>query len=345
MSEAEDRVDALAGELCETSGETVGPPPAIDSLDADQRLRLADLQLLDALLLEAYGRTRELIEIRVANTIERIATGSSGATEDDPSVSDEETEPLVFDGSRTRRPTKLFALAAAILLVVVLPWLLARAPASTAYAAVGRAYRSSLEATDREYRVTIDRRGPLGRKHVSTARLFVRGGERFALSHPAPLPGVFWLGSDDEEHWLVPAVGPVLTSHDRSWLPRWLAKQNASLPYLEITSILKRLDNRYALEIAGQETLEDRREAWQKVHGTRRQGQDGPAEIDLWISPTTGMAGKIVLTWKEPSAMVGIDRMTFDFVSNRSLPDSWYGHSAHHARAVPAFEVPSRPGR
>jgi hypothetical protein len=157
--------------------------------------------------------------------------------------------------------------------------------------------------------------------------------------------GNFWIGGQGKQVWCVPPVGPVLVRDDSRALEIWLARTGAEMPFLQITTILRRMADHYDLEgprpaeVVGNDGVLCRH-----VHGRRRAGAPyGPRTIDLWYHPTTGVAERLVLAWEgeENDNPRSGRTITFQREETEPLPEDFYSHTAHHGPARPVLHAPA----
>lgn len=326
----------------------VGEPPAPEeSLAPQQRRRAAEIQLLHALLRQVHEvgnpESRQAAEDRIQRVMAAIRTPPSASEQARPhdGTADVSSRRRPPRAPRTRlRRWSALATAAAVLLALSLWWI--EGP-NVASAAVQRALDAALEVTDRLYHVTLEGGGPRPKE----ARLYVHGGDRFALQLRAPL-GHFWIGSDGKQVWCVPPVGPVLVREDSRLLDRWLARAGAEMPFLQITTILRRMADHYELDgPLTAEPIGSNGLLCPRVHGRRRADAPfGPRTIDLWYDPKTGVAERVVLSWKDKDGndLRPWKTLTFQREETEPLPDHFYTHAAHHGPARPVLHAPESNG-
>jgi hypothetical protein len=329
-------------------------------LDAAEPLRSAELRLLDALLQEIHAPDAAAVEARVQKALAAIAAAELRPAAARPETAPPDTAPVAAAADSAASPDSRRrwldwapAAIAAALLISTGWW--AFAPRGSAFAAAEKAYDASLESVDREYQVTIVRNGPLALLAPQEATLYVRGASRFALRHPGAVPGDFWFGSDGKQSWFVPVVGPALVSDDPHWLRQRAEQEKVALPFLQVSSILQRLGDRYELKTLPSETLAGQGEIpWQRIRGTRRAAaraageaaaalvadaaapaarrgapQRLPQTVDLWIHPHSGVAGKVVVTWEPELLKPSLRRIELQLASERRQPDDWYDYASH----------------
>ena len=277
------------------------------SHDSDWRQQ-ADLQFLDAALIQAHEDSGAASEARIVGVLK--------ALDDQPARVAPRSWRLVRWGAP-------LATAAAVLVMATAVWFPKQA--ESAMATVERAISAALVPQDRTYRVRIQPAGAASSNTPLEATLYLRGGERFVVRHPGIVSGEMWLGTNGRKLWFVPAIGPVLEGDRLGLLPQWHDEAGVALPYLQLATILRRLQDRYELEEVP--TSESVR---QHIRGRRVSADAGwPATIDLWVDRDTGVAEELTLDW--PEATVGARRVQFQLTSQAPLGDNWYDHTAHHA--------------
>lgn len=317
------RVDELAAQLAD--GPLTDDLLDCESLDSADQRRLADFQFLDTLLKHIYQPHGDDRERRVRQVMAAIEQES-------PSLPTPAGAPV--SPSRRRRLWAIpLVAAAALLLMAGLFWRIEDGP-SPAIAAVEKAMGEAQAETDRQYSMTITARTTALGEQTTAATLYVNGSDQFAVRHAAPL-GEFWLGGDGQQVWFVPEIGPVLVGTEQI-LSRVLNRQQLSTPFLQITSILQRLKNRYELRLLGEEPLsppegEGDSVLYQKIRGTLKTADpQWPRTIDVWVSRQSGIVQRVVLNWDRPAERQGLSRLELRLVGQSQLPDDWYTHAGHH---------------
>jgi hypothetical protein len=191
--------------------------------------------------------------------------------------------------------------------------------------------------TDRAYRVTADLRLPDGTPKSLTADLWVRGGHHYVLRQDAPLGDLF-LGSDGVEHWVVPPVLPVVVGSEPGLIEQLLLRDQLSMPFLQVATLLQRLASRYDLKLgpAGEITTSaDGPAVWcTQVVGTKRDASDAlaPDVIHLWTARQSGVAQQVELDWNRSDEQPGLRRVRLQLQPlTNELPADWYQHAPHHA--------------
>lgn len=211
---------------------------------------------------------------------------------------------------------------------------------------------NALQPRDREYEVFVERSD----LKFFTFSLYVRGGTHFALRLPSPLAGdkqPLWAGSNGQQVWVLPLVGPALIANDLQPLRDWLAgKGELSVPFLQITAVLHRMRRDYSLRRLPDEysDVRDQTDTNQNSYRPpprrelccRAQGQSTgvgllPKSIDLWARRGTGTVERLELAWDKPGSPVR--RVRFFLIGEKELPDSWY-ELAHRAPRRPVARFP-----
>lgn len=313
------------------------------SLADVDRERMADLLWLDTLLVQ-LGRPAQWAadqDRRVARTLALLASeplevepSHTAATL--PMPQPQAAESPFRSARRVAPPARrlwwsgLLTAAAALMIAFLLR---SGSPRSQAYAAVDQVVAAAHKPIDRQYRVRVDLAGG----HAAESMLYVRGGEKFCLKHPAPL-GVLWLGGDRQKSWLVPALPflPVRVSHDPKLIREFLREGDVALTpqVLQVTSILSRLADRerYELELRPTEQIHSAPgkpgASLERIHGRRSEASSiWPETVDVWADPQSGQMKRMVMEWRPDTA---IQRITLELAGEEPQPDDWYEHTRHH---------------
>lgn len=325
------------GDLANRLIDEDAPAVSEESLTPQQRRRAAEIQLLHGLLRHVHAvgdpAAQQAAEVRIQGVLAGLQNPASVDVMPAPRAALDDGR-----GSRLRR-WSAFATAAALLLAVGFWWL--SSPANAAFAAVQRAQAAALELTDRLYRLTLE--GGIVISRRAEAKLYVRGGDRFALQLPAPL-GHFWIGRDGSQVWSVPSVGPILVGEDPQRFAQWLPREAAELPFLQVTTVLQRMADHYELEgPLPAEPVCGRPVPCPHIRGRRREAAPlGPLTIDLWYHPQTGVAERLVLNWDNGDAEPRRPWKTLTLERQDSPPvaGDFYSHAAHHGPGRLVRRVP-----
>ncbi|MDZ4686372.1 MAG: hypothetical protein SH850_14990, partial [Planctomycetaceae bacterium] len=290
-------------------------------LDRIEAQRAADVSLLHTLLEQALrpdAAAREIRVQRVAASVRETVMPAAPATVP----------------TRRRWLATLTTVAAVLMAGVLLRNTFN--PRTTATAAVDTALKAATVETDRAYRVQTDLRLPDGAPKELTADLWVRGGSQFVVRQDVPW-GDLYLGSDGVDHWVIRPVGPVLTGPEPGLIEQWLLRDQLSLPFLQVATLLQRLADRYDLKLgpaAEIVTAEGAKPVWcTQVVGTKRDASDllAPDVIRLWTARQSGVAQQVELLWNRPEDQPGVSRVTLRLQPLAAeLPADWYRHEAHH---------------
>ncbi len=304
---------------------------AQDEGPSEARRREADLSLIDSLLRLAIRPNRQAREDRIRRVLNAILAHDH-LEHSDP---DPEQARRFWQRRRVRRWSPL--LSAAAVLVVLSLWWLTDDSTPQAFATVARSLEEAKELGPRHYRFTsIVRRRRTGEQEV-VGDLYFDGGERFAMRHPGVLPvSEFWVGSSGQEEWIVPPVGPILTG-DAGLIAKWIVeREDVTMPFLHLTTMLERLSDAYDLELLEDETIDNPLDAGTTLRCRRVRGilhaQDRrllPKSIDLWAGRETGIAYRIVLDWGLPPEGFGRSQISIELIDEAELPTDWFEAGAH----------------
>jgi hypothetical protein len=308
-----------------------GRPLEDASWTPPERRRAADGLWLNSLLQQTLRRdsvARERRVIRVTTAITDLARQTQSSN-----------TPMGAPARRRRWWAPLTAAAVCLLALAI--WRPFGAPSLTAVAAVQASLREASEAPDRRYRVTLTLAEETSTREVA-ADLWVRGGTHYVWRQAGPL-GDFVIGSDGRQHWVTPSVGPIIVGTQPGLLEQAVLGEQAGTEFLQITSILARLAERYELQLLPEENLPavDGSQTLRCTHvlGRRRPAAaetDGlprpPETIELWTARQSGIAQKLVLNWPQEVREQRLLEATFALLPLESpVEETWYSHEAHHA--------------
>lgn len=213
-------------------------------------------------------------------------------------------------------------------------------PTQRAFAALEKATTAAERPVDRQYHVVTDYIGRDGMKHFLEGKLYVRGGERLALRHPG-LAGDFWLGTDGQKGWFLPALGSprFFENLDDVWKQtnqdRDKSAQAAGLPDLSVAGILSRLRGRYSIEwlpdepIGGGATGGGAMNCWRMRAWRVNESDIEPATVDVWIDQRENLAIQVHLDWRREDGRRGVSQVRLEYEGSSPLPDSWYEAQGH----------------
>lgn len=300
------------------------------------RKRVASLQWLHGLMLQIQQREGRSPADLISRTLQ-VLPHEPG---------EPQSNPVPQRVTRRAGSWRRLLVAAVVVLCVGLVWQISNSP-STAYAAVEQALLVAGQHRERQFTVVAELHNSTDQDQRIVSQLFLNGHRQFALDHPALIPGGrLWIGFNGHEYWAVPHVGPVLLSREDGPVTEWLNQFQVSTPYLQLTTVLTRLRDRYTLEDALPESLSSTTadatlQNFRHIRGTLRdatvplaaqQGTVLPIQIDLWVQPGTGEVRRLVLEW--PAARAGsvhnLQRVSFDLTSFTHHPANWYEPQGHH---------------
>jgi len=323
--------------------EPIDPPRAVaetaaaqlmdDAVPADnytrltpaERMRVADLQWLHSLLQQTLHRDAVARDRRITRAC--LAIRGDAARQVQPAAQ-----------RATRRPRWLVPslVAAALIAVAVLMRGTGQDPSRMAVAAVESTLQQAKSSEDRLYRVETQWQPPGELPVVTlTGDLWVRGNTQYLLRQQSPV-GDLYLGSNGTEHWFAAPVGPVVVGNQPRRFEQMALGKPVATPYLQITSVLEQLSDRYELTLADEEELpaaEDKGTVrCTHVIGRKRDPEDrlAPDVIELWTARQSGIAYRIRVRWTGESR--GPKELQVQLMPlTAPLPSDWYDHGPHHA--------------
>lgn len=309
--------------------------PKTDELSLTERQQLADQFWLDSLLTQVLnpedsGHREQLIG-RVMQSIHA-----------------EHNSPALPLKSRRVWWASLATLAAAIMLGLL--FLSPEVGSKTALAAVERSLQAAAQDVDRRYAIFVTQStatapneknfAPEAHKFAtdpSPITLTVRGARRFLWEQRVAL-GTMRVGSNGEEYWMVPSVGPVMVAAEGSLIERLLSEKQLSTPILTMTTALEWLRDRYELENLPDEDLMSPENAGIRVHcehirGRLRNTEEilKPDKIEFWSDRDTGVVHRLKAHWPNNAKFKWRQVDVRLQPTPGDLPADWYDHARHHA--------------
>lgn len=311
---------------------------------AGKELDPHESRLIDTLLQHTLGTNEEQEEDRVRQLMETLRADQeqTGGEPADQWPAGPETQRW----SRLRRWMVVPGTTAVILIgLILLPSLISR---DQAWATVERSLAAEQEPLVRQYEVTLTTESGTAGDHPYRFDLFVRQ-RSFVIRAPALTgDGLVWMGGDEDERWIVPRFGPVLTGQ-QGLLGRWTRRRKAlATPFLRTGSILQRLQRFYDLEMQPQKTLDGFAEGDPSVDcdhvvGIRRDSAAAirvPDRIELWADRELGFARRMEMQWSEPADFAGLTSAVVQLAGTPDISPGFFDHEAHHG---PDREVVSGP--
>lgn len=326
MSQANDEREAER--LCELWLDVDAPLPIGGDIsaaaDAQVRRRIADHQLVDALLQSLADRDFSDKSRRVQRVIEAIRL--------------EEKRPVAI--RRTTRILSLVGLAASLLIAATL--LVTRSASESQAAEILAKIRAvSLADTDRIYHIFRSNAKQDDRPELH-GKLYLRGTTGFVLQADD-----FVFGRTGGEYWVVPPDGPVVVADDFDWLHTPSAHEALELellkdlsvtsrdtPLMQLATIVELIEGDY--DVSVQPGKQDLPRRLDELFAIRRPAdQELPATIRLWFDPDTKIVYNVELTWSVGDDPSSRHAMQFELAPAEPIADGWYRHTAHHAADRP----------
>ncbi|MBI1345095.1 hypothetical protein GC163_02275 [bacterium] len=294
-----------------------------DTLSPDGRRRAADLQLVHSLLSQSLRVDAVAKERRIQRVAARVQELSNTVT------------PAENSAPRPRRRWWApVAIAAAVVMVAAM--LRIAEPKQSALATVTASLQDAHTGSDRLYRVQLDWNGPMTGARELPINLWVHGGDRYVLRYQGAL-GEFVVGTNGTEHWVVPAVGPVVVGQQPGLLEQAVLGDQLSSPDLLITSVLDRMARKYDLALLPEVDVPDADGAT-SIRCSHVRGQLhtpdplAPDTIELWAARNSGVAERLRLTWSSPTEERGLKAVTFELQPlTDPVATDWFEHATHHA--------------
>lgn len=224
--------------------------------------------------------------------------------------------------------------------LILIGWLLLPSLISEqrALATVERSLAAEQKPLVRQYQVTLVADSHGANDHPYEFDLFVKQRE-FVIRAPALRgEGVVWMGGNQDERWIVPRFGPVLTGSE-GMLGRWSRRRRAmATPFLRTAAILQRLQRFYDLEMRPPVQLEASTPGGSAVdcdHVIAIRREDStvvtlPDRVELWADRELGFARKMRVEWSQPAKFGGLTSAVVSLSGTPEVASDFFSHSGHH---------------
>jgi len=285
------------------------------------------------LLEHSLGDPRSDDDERVAQLMDGIRANSADELSTADVRQQSVTGRFAFKG---RRWILLPATTAAVL--VALLFLMPVISEKRAHAAVTRSLVAEQSPLVRHYAVSVMTESTEEAASQHDFQLFIKQKSFVVQMKSLIGNGSHWLGGDDHERWVVPRAGPVLIGAD-GLLGRWFRnRRKIRTPFLRTSTILKRLQSAYDLQMRSSVKLTSRQADESEVIcdyvvGTRQQSASLPHipdRINLWANKRTGFAHRVELQWDDPKSAIGITSVAIELVDTPEVSDDFFEHFGHH---------------
>jgi hypothetical protein len=234
-----------------------------------------------------------------------------------------------------RRRMSTLITTAIVLLIGFIWW---QQTPSAASAMVEQAYQAALHSTDRTYRVIIESDRPSAKPLEGT--LTVRGGDQFVFEYTGPRGHQSWLGRSGSQFWLIAPFGPVLIADSNYFATQWVNRpQAAGMPFLQITTILRRLRDSYDLTQLESEPLKQGGSAFRHLRAQRRsENSILPESLELWANRVSGTVERLILTRSHGFVRPQQQTITLNLAQEQQKPDDFY-HYRNYAPNRPVMHL------
>jgi len=235
--------------------------------------------------------------------------------------------------------------AAAAILVIAGVWAVTYTP-TPAMASLNDILGALGRPGDRTYRIRMEdlpappERGrpevpPLERvprPGLDGATLYLRDGLAYVLVRKDPNGGVIFDGYDGRQSWRIRAGVLEETKEGLGAGGIPMPAIMADVPFSDLHQTLERIRVDYTVEQFDQAPLASGGGAWRYVR-VRRNSREvkGPNTIEIWADPKTGMPRRIVFDDAKLQGNRAPCRLTFDLLSEDTLPADWFTPAPHVA--------------
>lgn len=326
---------------------------ASDSVEAaiwqyfDRQLTQEEVEDLDRRLAEDPAQ-RELF-VQCALLHQRL--GEHWSDESVRSSSEEfrmRAEPARAHGPQGLRRIGL-AMAASLALLAVL-WLAVGSRPATASAELQRVIAQQKVFGDRTYRIAVEESFPIPSKQLEEAWrppkpsmdgaiLHVRGTDRFVLIRTTDAGLPFLTGCDGSKSWVVKPDGPIRISADPSRFSRDLPGHEYAMPFIQIESTLKQLQEAFRIESLPVESDDGEPDGTgaggaegrvsRLLVAVKKPGRRGPKRVEVTYDAASGELMQVRFV----DLPYGPNRLTLRMtrLEQLELPENFFEHRHHHA--------------
>ena len=333
--------DQHSSEWIDTDDSDSGTMSQQVPLDDQASARVADLQLLDAMLVSMSGGMHSDQISRIDRVMNAIPDESKKHEMRQINPPSPQNRKKVFPWST------LIALAACFLAVSAFSSVLLTSE-SRAGTLLPQINEVAIQKIDRVYNLRRTVQSPQGARVEIGGRLYLRGVEGFVLTC-----GDAIFGRDASEFWFVSPNGNVILADSFAWMIEESEKQRQELgllkelslestrvPLMELSSVVQLMQHDYEVTVRsglrhGQQTVDE-------LIGTHKGGStELPDTIRLWSGAESRIIHFAQFIWGNEKEKSPPNTLVLELVDAEDVPEDWYGHEAHHSTDRPLRRVPA----
>jgi hypothetical protein len=244
--------------------------------------------------------------------------------------------------SRKRDPQGLrrvgLAMVASFALLAIV-WLAVGSRSATASAELQRVIACQEASGDRTYRIAVEESLPIPSKQqeeawrppkpsMDGAILYVRGTDRFVLNRITDAGLPFLTGCNGSQSWVVKPDGPVRISGDPSRFSRDLPGHEYAMPFIQIESTLKQLQQAFSIESLPAESDWSDGPVSRLLVAVKKPGRRGPRRVEVTYDAVSGELMQVRFV----DLPYGSKRLTLRMtrMEQPELPEDFFEHRHHH---------------
>ena len=168
------------------------------------------------------------------------------------------------------------------------------------------------------------------RPGLDDAKLYLRDGRQYLLIRHDPKGGFMYDGYDGRQSWRVKdgMIAETREGLGAGGIP--MPSIMADVPFCDLHQTLERIRVDYTVEHLGQAPLPGDSKLLRYVR-VRRNSRDvkGPETIEIWADPENAISKRIIFDDAKIQGNREPCRLTFDLVSEESLPKDWFTPAPH----------------
>jgi hypothetical protein len=325
-----DKVDQSSSEWIDVDPQYLDPDSQEIPINYQDVARVADLQLVDAMLAGLSDRTRDEQSERIRRVMSAI-TGESG-----PAEAQESESTATVRREKFLPWSTLLALAACLLVIsgISSALLMRESRAATLLPQINEVATQNI---DRVYDIHRVLPSADGTREELRGRLYLRGIEGFVVTSGGAV-----FGRSSNEFWFVSPAGKVIIADDFSWiideseqerqelgLLKELSVESSRIPLMQLSSVAELMQHDY--EVTVQSGMQHGQQAVDELVGKQKSGnRELPDTIRLWSGAESRIIHGAQFVWENDKETSQPSTLVFELVDAEVVPENWYNLEAHH---------------
>ena len=209
-------------------------------------------------------------------------------------------------------------------------------PTEAAAASLERIIAVAQQSIDRTYTIRVIDEYPTStprnekQGNIDGAILHVRGPNKYVLIRELKDGRQRFTGCDGTESWAMREDGPVHVSSDLNRFRGGLPGEQQDLPFINLQSQLKQLQEKYFVESLPEAGREFEGRAMMGLVCLRKSHEvRGPKRVELWADRKTGAIHRMLMD-NLPRGKGGPRSVMIQLKNESEFPADFFSHTAHH---------------